>query len=321
MARPVEGVVRIWNNRRTRRIVNVVSIALALVVTVLAARHFASTGWPFAHADPVLLTCASLLFLSGYFFKAHGWRLLFAKHERPETGGLAVASGAACLTGVALPGRFDDAVRVVVLKRFRGTSACVKTVALSLFTLGLIDTVALTPFASTAAATTSSLIARITLAVVAFAGIGAAGVVVLMPRLVGSARLVRFRLTRWLAEHAPSTREATKGFWFVLISWLVRGAGLCLLLGAFGIGLSLPLAIAFLTAGAASAALPVAPAGAATQVGAGSAMLMASGVGTSQAIAFAIAAQTLVIFVAAAVVLGVLAWELARRLTVARVAI
>src|SRR5919201_983051 len=257
MARPVEGVVRIWNNRRTRRIVNVVSIAFALVVTVLAARHFASAGWPFAHADPVLLTCASLLFLSGYFFKAHGWRLLFAKHERPETGGLAVASGAACLTGVALPGRFDDAVRVVVL----------------------------------------------------------------MPRLVGSARLVRFRLTRWLAEHAPSTREATKGFWFVLISWLVRGAGLCLLLGAFGIGLSLPLAIAFLTAGAASAALPVAPAGAATQVGAGSAMLMASGVGTSQAIAFAIAAQTLVIFVAAAVVLGVLAWELVgRRLGFARVA-
>jgi hypothetical protein len=143
-----------------------------------------------------------------------------------------------------------------------------------------------------------------------------------MPRLVRSARLVRFRLTRWLAEHAPPTREATKGFWFVLISWLVRGAGLCLLLGAVGIGLSLPLAIAFLTAGAASAALPVAPAGAATQVGAGSAMLIASGVGTSQAIAFAIAAQTLVIFVAAAVVLGVLAWQLvARRVAVARVAI
>ncbi|MGB2952383.1 MAG: lysylphosphatidylglycerol synthase domain-containing protein [Gaiellaceae bacterium] len=321
MPKEVERVIRMWSNPRTRRIVNVVSVLLALIVTALAARHFASTGWPFAHAEPVLLTCASLLFLSGYFFKAHGWRLLIAEHERPDTGALAAASGAACLTGIALPGRFDDAVRVVVLKRYPGTRAGVKTLALSLFTLGLVDTVALTPFASTAAATTGSLVVRITLAIVAFGGVGAAAVVIVMPRLGRSARLVRYRLTGWLAEHAPSTREATKGFWLVLASWLVRSAGLCLLLGALGIGLSFPLAIAFLTAGAASAALPVAPAGAATQVGAGAALLVASGVGASQAISFAIAAQTLVIMVAAVVVLGVTAWHFARRFAVARVAV
>jgi hypothetical protein len=296
-----------------RRSLNLASAGLATAVTGLAGWKFASTGFPLAHARPGLAVAAGLLFLLGYPLKALGWRRLFAPHERPHTAALAAAGGAASLTGIALPGRFDDAVRVVVLKRYPGTHAGVKALALSLFTLGLIDTVALTPLASTAAATTGSVTIRIALAIVAFAGIGAAGVVVAMPRVSRSARLVRYRLTRWLAEHAPTTREAAKGFWLVLASWVVRAGALCLLLGALGIGLSLPLAIIFLTAGAASAALPIAPAGAATQVGAGAAFLVASGVRASQAVTFAIAAQALVILAGAAVVLGVVAWQLAQR--------
>ena len=313
---PVEGVVRFWSSPWTKRIVNVGSVVLALALTGLAARHFVASGWPFAHAEPVLVAGATLLFLVAYGFKAYGWSRLFAPHERPDSAALAAAAGAASVTGIALPGRFDDAVRVVVLRRYPGTRAGVKALALSLFTLGLIDTVALMPLASTGAAMTGSVAVRVTLAIVAFGGVGAACVVVAMPRVGRSARLVRYRLARWLAGHAPTTREATKGFWLVLASWVIRGAALCLLLGALGIGLSFSLAIVFLTAGAASAALPVAPAGAATQVGAGAAMLVASGVRGSQAIAFALAAQALVILVGAAVLLGVIVWQLGRRFAV-----
>ena len=310
----VERLVKLWESPRIRRSVNIVSLALAVLVGVLAGKHFASAGWPLRHARPEYVAGAGVLFLAGYALKAWGWNRLFAPHERPSPLALAAASGAACLTGIALPGRFDDAVRVAVVRKYPGTSTGCKALALSLFTLGLIDTVALTPLASAGAALTNASPAlKAGLALVAFCGIGAACVVVALPR-IARGRLLRFRLVHWLAEHAPSTREATKALVWVLGSWMTRALGIFLLLGALGIGLSFPLAIVFLCAGAASAALPVAPAGAATQAGAGAAILVASGVGTSEAIAFAVAAQALVIMAGAAVLCAVAAWHGGARL-------
>jgi hypothetical protein len=75
-------------------------------------------GWPLRHPDPVLVTGATALYLIAYAFKAWGWRRLFHEHERPTTGALAFAGGAACVGAIALPGRIDDAIRIAVVKRF-----------------------------------------------------------------------------------------------------------------------------------------------------------------------------------------------------------
>lgn len=301
---------------------NAVSVAVAGVLLVLAVRHFSEKGWPLAHANPRLAAAAGLLFLLAYAFKAFGWQRLFAADERPGPLALAAAAGAASVGGAALPGRVDDAIRVAFLRRYPGRKPGVGTLCLSLFMLGLVDTIALMPFAWAAVAMGEVPLAlRIGLGVVAGAGLGAAAVVALLPRAGSSRRLQGYRIVRWLGSRVTCTREAAKASVLVGLSWLVRAAGLLLLLGALGVGLSFPLALLFLCAAAASGALPVAPAGAATQAGAGAAVLVAAGLSTTQAIGVAVAAQVLVILAGAAVLLAALAWSGARVLVArARVA-
>jgi uncharacterized membrane protein YbhN (UPF0104 family) len=155
---------------------------------------------------------------------------------------------------------------------------------------------------------------RAGLALVAGAGIGAALIVVAMPRLQRSRRLGRFRIVRWLGSHSAETREASKAWLLISVSWSLRALALYVLLAALGVSHSFALALLFLCASAASAALPVAPAGAATQAGAGAGALALSGIGTSEAVAFAIAAQGLIVLTGATVVVGAGAWEAGRRL-------
>lgn len=287
-------------------------IVLAVSMTGVAAWRFSSSGWPL-HGSPWLIVGAALLFLLAYPMKAWGWRRLFAADERPKTSALAAAGGAASVTGIALPGRFDDVVRVAVVRRYPDCPAGVRALAFSLFALGLIDAVALVPLASTSAALTGSTGVRIALALVAAAGIGAAAIIVVLPRVMACGRLIRFRLARWMQLRAPCAREAAKATVMVHASWLVRVVGVLLLLGGLGLGLSLPLAMLFLCAGAASAALPVGPAGAATQAGGGAVILVASGVAAHAAIDFALATQALAVMAGAAVVVGTLLWHGTRR--------
>jgi len=303
------GLPRDKRSRR-RLVLNGLSVAVAAVLLVFAVRHFSDKGWPLANANPKLAVGAGLLFLLAYGFKAFGWQRLFAPDERPGRLALAAAAGAASVGGAALPGRVDDAIRVAFLRRYPGRKPGVGTLCLSLFMLGLIDTIALAPFASAAAATGDvPLAVRIGLGVVAGAGLGAAALVLVLPRASASLRLQRYRVVRWLSTRVTCAREASTAAVFISLSWLVRGAGLLLLLAAVGVGLSLPLALVFLCAAAASGALPIAPAGAATQAGAGAAVLVAAGLSTTQAIGFAVAAQVLVILAGAVVLLGALAWS------------
>ena len=316
----MRGFIRYCRSPRGRLLVNLLSGLLAVAAAVLAARHFAETGWPLAHADIGLLAAATGFFLLSYLFKAYGWHRLFAPTERPRALALAAAGGAATVGGAALPGRFDDVVRVAVVRRFSSVE-CIPTLCFSLFMLGLIDTAALMPLASSAAATSDSSVGvRAAMGVVAAAGLASAILVVAIPRLAASGRLIRFRLARWVGARVISPREAWKAWIFVLACWMARAIGLFFLLGALGVSLSFPLAIAFLVAAAASSALPIAPAGAATQAGAGAAILIASGVGTSEAVAFAIAAQAVLIIVGA-IVIGIAAlWGGGQKLRVARAA-
>jgi Lysylphosphatidylglycerol synthase TM region len=312
-SRVSNAVLALLSNRKVQVVLNGGFGVVLLVVAFFSARHFVRTGWPLHHADPVLVTGSALLFLIAYAFKAWGWQRLFHEHERPAAGALAFAGGAACVGGVALPGRIDDAIRIAVVRRYPGTKTGLGTLGLSLIVLGMLDNAALTPLASVAAADADSWKVQAGFALVAAAGVAAAFVVAFLPRVAGWRHVARWRAGRWLASHTHCTKEAWAAWLLVSISWALRGTAVFLLLNALSVRGSFPLALAFLCASAASAALPIAPAGAATQAGAGAAILALSGIGTAQAIAFAVAAQALVIVTGAAVVLLIAAWHLALR--------
>jgi len=214
--------------------------------------------------------------------------------------------------GVALPGRFDEAARVLIVRRYPGCPAGVPTICLSLFTLGLIDNIALSPLAAAAASFPGlSFGVRAGFTVVAVGGLGAAALVLSLPRLTRMTRLLRFRLVRWLRPRATCARDASHAWGLISASWIIRAVALFLLLHTFGVATSLPLAIMFLCAGAASAAIPIGPAGAATQVTAGAALLIVAGVQASTALGFALAAQALLVLAGAAVFLIAVAWRTA----------
>jgi hypothetical protein len=306
-------VRRLLSNRKIQLFLNAGFGLVLLGVSFVSVRHFVGGGWPLHHADPGLVAGSSLLFLAAYAFKAWGWQRLFHASERPAAGALACAGGAACVGGIALPGRVDDAIRIAIVRRFPGTKTGLGTIGLSLVVLGMLDNAALTPLASVAAAGSTQWMARAGFAIVAAAGIAAAAVVALLPRLAARPFVTRWRFGRWIAEHTHCTREAWAAWLLVSVSWGLRGVAVFLLLNALAVHGSFVLALAFLVASAASAALPIAPAGAATQAGAGAAILVLSGVGTADAVAFSIAAQALVIVSGAAVILLVTAWRLTVR--------
>jgi len=285
-----------------------------LAVSFFTVRHFMKIGWPLHHADPVLVGGAALLFLFAYAFKAWGWQRLFHEDDRPNAGALAFAGGAACVGGVAMPGRVDDAIRIACVRRFPGTRAGLGAIGLSLIVVGMLDNAALAPLASIAATDAKSWSVRAGFGLVTVGGILAATVVALLPKFRGFRFVMRFRLGRWLAEHTQCRRESVAAFLLVSVSWSLRGTAVFLLLNALSLHGSYPLALGFLCASAASAALPVGPAGAAMQAGAGATLLALSGVPKSDAIAFSVAAQALVVVTGAAVILLIAAWQVALRL-------
>lgn len=320
-SRLVESSVSLTRSRGGRLVLAAATGALALAGVGLAARHFALTSWPLSTGHPGLLVAVGLLFLLAYAFKAYGWRRLFAADERPQALALAAANGGASVLGLALPGRFDDVVRIAILRRYPGCPAGVRALCLSLFMLGLIDSAALTPLAAVAAGFMGHATSlRAGLAFVALAGVTAFGLVLALPRLAGCRQLLRFRVGRWLSPRTTSFRGASQAWALVSASWLVRTVALFLLLGTFGIGFSFPLALLFLCASAAGAVLPLGPAGAAAQAGAGAGVLIASGVSASQAVGAAVAAQALGILCGAAILLVAAAWRTALRLAPARAA-
>ncbi|MEO8290902.1 MAG: lysylphosphatidylglycerol synthase domain-containing protein [Gaiellaceae bacterium] len=318
-ARPVSGVSlsKLWANtrrltgdRRFRILAGAASAVFAGLLFTAAIRHFAATGWPLDGGNPLLIASAALLFLAAFAFKAYGWGRLFRARERPTPLSLAAAGGGASIMGVALPGRFDEAARVIIVRRYPGCPAGVPAIFFSLFTLGLIDNIALAPLAAMSASLPGlSFGVRVGFSVVAAGGIAAAILVLTLPRITRRKRLIRFRLVRWLRPRAPCARDACHAWGLISASWLIRAAALFLLLHTFGIATSIPLAIMFLCAGAASAAIPIGPAGAATQVTAGAALLMVSGVPAATAVAFALAAQALFVLAGGTVFLTAVAWR------------
>ena len=310
----VSSLARVGRSSRGRLAVSLGFAVVTTAVLALVGRSLVHSGWPLAHGNPALVAAAGLLFALAYGFKAFGWRRLFRKTERPGHLALAAAGGGASLMGVALPGRFDEMVRIAIVRRYPGCPVGVRGLCLSLVTLGLLDTVALAPFAIAAAVFPGNPLAvRAGFILVGLGGIGAAAVILLLPRVSTVTRLARFRVVGWLAPRATPWGEAARAAGLVATSWLVRAAAICLLLATFGIGFSVPLAVMFICAGAASAAIPIGPAGAATQVAAGTTLLVVSGVDAPKALTFALAAQALLIFSGGAIFLAAVAWRLGLR--------
>jgi uncharacterized membrane protein YbhN (UPF0104 family) len=312
---------RLAGSRKVRIGLNAVFICGALVAAALTILHFVHSGWPLANADPVLVLAAGLLFLFAYAFKAWGWQRLFVEGERPEALTLAAAGGAASVGGVALPGRFDEAIRIAVVRRGPGPKTTgLGAICLTLIIVGLLDSAALTPMASVAAAASHSGGVQVGFALVAAAGVAAAGLVLFLPRIARLGFVNRWKVGRWLKDHTACPRSASQAWLLISVSWGLRGLAVFVLLNALSVGASFPLALAFLCASAASAALPIAPAGAATQAGAGAAILIIGGVPKAEAFAFAVAAQGLIILVGAAVVGIAGLWALSLRFRPARAA-
>jgi hypothetical protein len=284
--------------------------AVTLAIAALAARHFASMSWPLSTEHPGLLVGAALLLVLAQALKAFGWGRLFTPSERPTTVALAAGNGGAALVGVLLPGRFDDAMRIAVVRRYPGCPAGVRVLCLSLVMLGLIDSVALAPLALAGAAVPNIGVGvRTGLALVAAGGVAAALVIAFMPRIAASRRMLRFRLGRWVNPRTTSFRHASEAWALVSACWIVRAVAFFLLLAAFGVGWSLPLALLLLCAGAAAAALPVGLAGTATQVGAGGAALIATGVDASRALDVAVSIGVLGVVTGTAVFVAAIVWR------------
>src|SRR5207237_7320540 len=90
--------------------------------------------------------------------------------------------------------RFDDAMRIAVVRRYPGCPAGVRALALSLVMLGLIDSAALAPLAPVGPAFPGAGTGvRAGLAVVGAGGVAAAAVIVGLPRLAASPRWLRSR--------------------------------------------------------------------------------------------------------------------------------
>jgi hypothetical protein len=158
------------HSRRTRWGFGLGSAAVMLLLAFLAVRHFATTSWPLSRDRPGLLV-AGLLLLLAQALKTLGWALLLTNRERPSPLALVAGNGGAALIGVVLPGRFDDAMRIAVVRRYPGCPAGLRAISLSLVMLGLIDSAALAPLAAVAVAFPGAgVAARAALAVVAGAG-------------------------------------------------------------------------------------------------------------------------------------------------------
>ncbi len=284
---------------------------LALALAFFAAHPSVGTSVPLSNGSPALLVAVGLLLLVGYALKVLAWRRLFAVEERPHALALVTANAGASILGLVLPGRLADLLRVAIVRRSPCCPAGVRSLCLSLVMLGLIDSVALAPFAFTAAALPGHTGMRAGLALIAGSGIAAAALIVVLPRLTAR-KLVRYRVGRWLSPRTVSTRNASVIAALLSVCWLSRAAAVMVLLSALGVGFSFPLAVLFLCAGKAAGALP------GGQAGAGGAVLIASGVGGARAIDVAVSGQALATLCGIAMLLFAALWLIGARLVASR---
>jgi hypothetical protein len=302
--RPPVGVSRLaapWralrhNARRWRLLGGVAFSILSLGAFVLVARCLSDASWPLDGAHAPLVFLAGSSYLASFGFRAFGWHLLFPRSERPDGPRCLASCGAAAASGVVLPFRLDYVVKISILRRLGGVRVGLKTIAVSIVALGMVDAVAMLPLA-VAAVATSGPVLRAPLIVVVLFCIGCLGILTLGQRvarlpLVGRSDRLQ-AVYRRVADSTRFSRPTLVAGLLLLGCWTSRALGSTLLLSALGVRFSPTLALVVLCMSAATAILPITAGGAVAGMGTTAGVLYALGVSQGVAVNYSLASGLL----------------------------
>jgi hypothetical protein len=239
---------------------------------------------------------AGAAYLGSFGFRAFGWHRLFPSCERPDGARCLAACGAAAASGVVLPFRLDYVVKISTLRRLGGVTLGLKTIAVSILALGMVDAVTMLPLAASALATSGPVL-RAPLIVVVLFCIGCLGILMLgqrVARLPVVGRSDRLHsVYRRVADSTRFSRPMLVAGLLLLGCWMSRALGSTLLLGALGVGFSPTLALVVLCMSGATSILPITAGGAVAGMGTTAGVLFALGVTKGAAVNFALASGLL----------------------------
>jgi hypothetical protein len=269
---------------------------LALAACALVARRLSGASWPLEGAHVSLVVLAGSAYFASFVFRAFGWRRMFPSRERPDGARCLAACGAAAASGVVLPFRLDYVVKITALRRLGGVRLGLKTIAVSIVALGMVDAVAMLPLAVSALATSGPILRAPLLVVVLFC-IGCLGILTLgqrVARLPVVGRSDRLHdVYRRTADATRLSRSTVTAGVLLMGCWTSRALGSALLLSALGVGFSPTLALVVLCMSSATAILPITAGGAVVGIGTTAGVLFALGVTKGAAVNFALASGLL----------------------------
>jgi len=268
----------------------------SLGACVLVARHLTDASWPLDGARVSLVFIAGGLYLASFGFRAFGWQQLFPSRERPDGARCLASCGAAAASGVVLPFRLDYVVKIFTLRRLGGVSLGLKTIAVSIVALGMVDAVAMLPLAAYALAVSGPVL-RAPLIVVVLFCLGCLGI------LTGGQRVSRLPLVgrsdrlqavyRRVTESTRFSRLTLVAGLLLLGCWTSRALGTTFLLSALGVRFSPTFALVVVCVSAATAILPITAGGAVAGMGTTAGVLFALGVSKNVALNFSLASGLL----------------------------
>ena len=297
MGRPAAPVVVARTlYRRARVLGGFAFCVLSLGACVLVARRLTGASWPLQGAYIPLVGAAGGAYLASFGFRAFGWHHLFPPHARPDGARCLAACGAAAASGLVLPFRLDYVVKISVLRRLRGVSVSLETVALSIVALGLVDSITVLPLAVSALALSGPVL-RAPLVVVVVFCVVCLGVLTLgrrvrrLPLIGRSDRL--HRVYRRIADDTLLSPRTLAAGLLLFGCWTSRALGSTLLLSALGAPFSPTLALVVLCMSGATAILPITAGGAVAGMGTTAGVLLALGASRGVAINFALASGLL----------------------------
>ena len=282
--------------RRWRLLGGLAFSLLSLTAFVLVARYLSDASWPLDGAHVFLVFLAGSSYLASFVFRAFGWHQLFPSSERPDGARCLAACGAAAASGVVLPFRLDYVVKISILRRLGGVRLGLKTIAVSIVALGMVDAVAMLPLA-VAALATSGPVLRAPLIVVVLFCIGCLGILTLGQRvarlpLVGRSERLH-AVYRRVADSTRFSRPTVVAGLLLLGCWTSRALGSTLLLSALGVGFSPTLALVVLCMSGATAIVPITAGGAVAGMGTTAGVLFALGISQGVAVNYSLASGLL----------------------------
>jgi hypothetical protein len=197
---------------------------------------------------------------------------------------------------VVLPFRLDYVVKIFTLRRLGGVSLGLKTIAVSIVALGMVDAVAMLPLAAYALAVSGPVL-RAPLIVVVLFCLGCLGI------LTGGQRVSRLPLVgrsdrlqavyRRVTESTRFSRLTLVAGLLLLGCWTSRALGTTFLLSALGVRFSPTFALVVVCVSAATAILPITAGGAVAGMGTTAGVLFALGVSKNVALNFSLASGLL----------------------------